>query len=63
MCFIVAVKELENYLSAEFMDKVALNDDAKADIVIAGQWCIYIRVINQWKSFIGLLNDKLILID
>lgn len=37
MCFIVAVKELENYLSAEFMDKVALNDDAKADIVIAGQ--------------------------
>lgn len=38
LCMIsFSVKELENFLSSEFMEKVALDDDAKADIVISGE--------------------------
>ncbi|KAK3727182.1 hypothetical protein QZH41_015202 [Actinostola sp. cb2023] len=43
------MKELENFLSAEFMDKVALSDDSKADIIIAGE--------NQLKSCCEKLHE------
>ncbi|CAH3041766.1 unnamed protein product [Porites lobata] len=31
------VKELETFLSPEFMEKASLSDDAKADIIVAGE--------------------------
>ena len=31
-----SVKELETFLSPEFMEKASLSDDAKADIIVAG---------------------------
>ncbi|XP_031549145.1 dynactin subunit 3-like isoform X2 [Actinia tenebrosa] len=31
------IKELENYLSTEFLERVALSDDVKADIIMAGE--------------------------
>lgn len=32
-----SVKELETFLSPEFLGKASLTDDAKADIIIAGE--------------------------
>ena len=34
--FLQSVKELETFLSPEFLEKASLSDDAKADIIIAG---------------------------
>ena len=34
--FSLLVKELETFLSPEFLEKASLTDDAKADIIIAG---------------------------
>jgi len=35
--FAFSVKELETFLSPEFLEKASLTDDAKADIIIAGE--------------------------
>lgn len=35
--FFSSVKELEKFLSAEFLENASLTDDAKADIIIAGK--------------------------
>merc|ERR1711973_151742 len=43
------MKELETYLSPEFLEKVSLSDDAKADIIIAGE--------SQIKQCIDQLKD------
>ena len=32
-----SVKELEKFLSPEFLENASLTDDAKADIIIAGK--------------------------
>ena len=34
--FLLSVKELETFLSPEFLENASLSDDAKADIIIAG---------------------------
>lgn len=34
--FLSSVKELEKFLSPEFLEEAILTDDAKADIIIAG---------------------------
>lgn len=34
--FLSSVKELEKFLSPEFLEEATLTDDAKADIIIAG---------------------------
>lgn len=40
--FLLSVKELETFLSPEFLEKASLSDDAKADIIIAGKRGIYL---------------------
>ncbi|XP_020915749.1 dynactin subunit 3 [Exaiptasia diaphana] len=52
------MKDLENFLSAEFMDKVALDDDSKADIVISGEnqlrlCCEQLHEIEDMKKIVN----------
>ena len=38
-CLIPPVEELELFLSSEYLESASLTDDAKADIIIAGNLC------------------------
>lgn len=56
--FFSSVKELEKFLSAEFLENASLTDDAKADIIIAGK-VIVIKMIDFLRSqstYVSLFN-------
>ena len=50
------MNSLDNYLSAEFMERVSLTSDAKADIAILGIVYIYIYIMNIYMLCASILT-------
>ena len=51
MRYFVVVNELQDYLTPEFLEKLALTDESKADIILAGKIMLILNLhINKSSS-------------